>query len=43
MKQFKDAETLDSDEFAIEALVTDCYTGYPPGIALLEICLKDGP
>ncbi len=36
LKQFKDAESLDTDEFAIEALVTDCYSGYPPGITLLE-------
>lgn len=40
MKQFKDAETLDPDEFAIETLVTDCYSGYPPGIALLEDMLE---
>lgn len=36
MKHFKNAQTLDPDEFAIEALVTDCYSGYPPGIALLK-------
>ena len=40
MKQFKDAATLDHDEFAFEALVTDCYSGYPPGIALLEDMLE---
>ena len=40
IKQFKDAETLEPDEFAIEALITDCYSGYPPGIALLEDMLE---
>lgn len=40
MKQFKEAETLDPDEFAIEALVIDCYSGYPPGIAQLEGMLE---
>ncbi len=42
MKQFKDAETLDPDEFAIEALVTDCYSGLLVLLSL-KICLKDGP
>jgi len=40
MKQFKDAETFEPDEFAIETLITDCYCGYPPSIALLEYMLE---
>ena len=40
IRQFKDAETLEPDEFAIEALVTDCYSGYPPGIEYLENMLE---
>ena len=40
MKQFKDAQTPAPDEFAIEAPITDCYSGYPPGIALLEDMLE---
>ena len=33
-------QTLDPDEFATETLVTDSYSGYPPGIALLEDMLE---
>ncbi len=36
IKQFKDAENLEPQDFAIEALVTDCYSGYSPGIDILE-------